>query len=60
MTTTENRTCGCCGGDLPSRDIWEAHRDEAGECNGSIDAATGRCRAYADDELWEADEDEAD
>lgn len=52
MSETTQR-CGCCGGDLPARDIWEANRDRAGECDGSIEADTGRCRAYAADDLWE-------
>lgn len=50
MTTTQT-TCQCCGGDLPSRDIWEANRDNAGDCDGSVDAR-GRCRAFSDDSLW--------
>lgn len=56
MTDRENMTCQCCGGDLPDRETWELHRDEAGECTGSIHPSTGRCRAYADDELWEREE----
>lgn len=47
-------TCDCCGGQLPPREIWEANRDHAGECTGSIEPQTGRCRAYADDDLWSA------
>lgn len=45
-------TCECCGGTIPERDVWEARRDEAGECDGSVDARTGRCRAWVSDDLW--------
>ncbi len=48
----DTQTCHCCGGDLPPPDIWEAHREEAGDCDGSV-TESGRCRAYADDSLWE-------
>lgn len=50
-------TCQCCGGKLPERDVWEANRDRAGECDGSV-TADGRCRACADDELWSLPEEE--
>ena len=46
-------TCDCCGGDLPARDVWEANRDYADDCDGSIDGK-GRCRAFSRDELWVA------
>ncbi len=36
---------------MPSREIWEANRDRAGECDGSVDRR-GRCRAWSDDSLW--------
>lgn len=49
---TVGMTCDCCGGSLPDYDTWEANRDRAGECTGSIDPRTSRCRAYADDALW--------
>lgn len=49
--TTENQTCQCCGGRMPSRDIWELRRDEAGECTGSVTPG-GRCHAFADDLPW--------
>jgi hypothetical protein len=55
MTTTRTMTCACCGGLLPPRDVWEANRDRADECTGSVDAQTGRCRSFAADELWETD-----
>jgi hypothetical protein len=48
MTTS----CQCCGGSLPDLSIWEANREIAGECDGTIHLETGRCRAYADDETW--------
>ena len=41
---------------MPPREIWEAWRDEAGECTGGTDPDTGRCFAWADDELWTIDE----
>lgn len=44
-------TCGCCGGGMPKRSIWEQRRDEAGECDGGVDGR-GRCRAWSDDGLW--------
>lgn len=50
-TRTEAMTCGCCGGDLPPQRIWEANRDKAGECDGSVDDQ-GCCRAYS--HQWEA------
>lgn len=43
--------CQCCGGWMPARVIWEARRNEAGDCTGSINDS-GRCRAWADDALW--------
>jgi len=53
MEATENNlTCQCCGGSMPPREIWEARRDEAGKCTGAPDGDTGRCVAWADDELW--------
>lgn len=45
-------TCHCCGGQLPPKETWEANRDNADNCTGSIDPTSGRCRAYADDALW--------
>lgn len=33
MTAT-TKTCQCCGGELPSQDIWEAHRSQASACTG--------------------------
>lgn len=44
--------CDCCGGEMPDRDVWEARRDEADECDGSVDARTGRCRAWVREDLW--------
>lgn len=52
MSKTKTHTCGCCNGDLPAREIWEANRDQAGDCTGSVDA-NGRCKAFSDDDLWE-------
>ena len=46
------QACQCCGGSMPGRTTWEAHRDEAGECDGSIDRQ-GHCRAWSDATLWE-------
>lgn len=47
-----SQTCDCCGGSLPAKDIWEANRDVADDCDGSVDS-NGRCRAFSRDELWE-------
>ena len=44
--------CNCCGGDLPAYEIWESNRNDAGECDGSVDLDTGRCRAFKEDALW--------
>ena len=52
MASTTTQTCGGCGGSLPDRDTWEANRDQADDCTGSVDAS-GRCRAFSRDELWE-------
>lgn len=53
----EEMRCDCCGGRLPPQEIWELHRSDGGpDCDGSVDAATGRCRAYADDSMWEPEE----
>ncbi len=47
--------CHCCGGDMPPRPIWEANRDSCPcDCTGSVDRR-GRCRAWSDDELWQAE-----
>lgn len=54
--TTARRNCQCCNGSLPALEVWEANRDAADECNGSVDA-TGRCRAFSRDELWEIESD---
>ena len=51
-TTNQTRTCQCCGGDLPAYDVWEANRDRADDCTGSV-GEKGRCRAFSRDELWE-------
>lgn len=48
----ETTTCGCCGGDMPAYEIWEANRDRAGDCTGSIDGQ-GRCRAWSHEDLWQ-------
>lgn len=48
--------CDCCGGDLPPRKIWEANRDNADDCDGSVHMPTLRCRAFRRDELWEVEE----
>lgn len=55
---TKTTTCGCCGGDMPAYEIWQANRDDAGECDGSIDRQ-GRCRAWSDDDLWTIEQGEA-
>ena len=45
-------TCRGCGGHLPDRETWEYHLDKAGKCEGLLDPRTGRCRAFAADDLW--------
>jgi hypothetical protein len=47
------QTCQCCGGAMPDRSTWERNRDRAGECDGSVDSRTGRCRAWLDASLWQ-------
>lgn len=54
-----SQTCDCCGGSLPARDIWEANRDHADDCTGSVDS-NGRCRAFSRDELWQVESDETE
>ena len=56
MKTNENQTCQCCGGSMPPLEIWQARRDEAGECTGAPDGDTGRCMAWVEDGLWTMDE----
>ena len=53
-------TCQCCNGDLPDLPIWEARRSEGGECTGSVDSKTGRCKAFVDDRLWSLPEEDRD
>lgn len=53
---TMTMTCDCCGGSLPEQKIWEMNRNSAGDCTGALDTETGRCRAFADDDLWVATE----
>lgn len=55
-TCGTRETCQCCGGSLPPLDIWEANRNAADDCNGSVDPDNGRCRAFSRDELWEVEE----
>lgn len=51
------RRCGCCGGAIPDVDIWEANRHLCeSECTGSVEPMSGRCRAWADDDLWSGDD----
>jgi hypothetical protein len=59
MECGNTQTCDCCGGSLPARDIWEANRDHADDCTGSVDS-NGRCRAFSRDELWQVESDEAE
>ena len=54
-TATQTQTCQCCNGEMPAREVWEANRDRAGECTGSVDSV-GRCKAWSDDELWVIEE----
>lgn len=57
---SEWMTCDCCGGHLPPQEIWDANRNHAGDCDGSVHPATDRCRAFADDDLWEMEEEESE
>ena len=46
--------CDCCGGGMPDEPIWSYRRDDdPDECTGDVDPETGRCRAWADEALWE-------
>ena len=58
-TNDDPMTCSCCGGSLPPYAVWMATRDDADECTGSCDTDTGRCRAFAADDLWAIDDETA-
>jgi len=51
-TSAQTTTCGCCGGTMPAREIWEANREHAEDCMGGVDPDTGRCMAWVEDNLW--------